>query len=173
MKTVLYNFVNSIINKIENGFDDVATLTPDIDGIPFKMKDWIQISGPLFYGGAKNDDIYVCICLDGCNSDRLDIYQKFGYRKEKNDAGVTKYYKWNEANKIAYEVEEIVVALVGESIANTFVSDDVFIEISKRQLENARTSAKQQKRNTMIIYICIAIFTPIILFLLAWIMGEI
>lgn len=173
MRTVLNGFINSIIAKIKNGFDDVATLTPDIDGIPFQMKDWIQISGPLFYGGTKNDDIYVCICLDGCNSDRLEIYQKFGYRKEENDAGVTKYYKWSEADKIANEVEEIVVTLVGESKANAFVSDDLFIEISKRQIADAKIKTQKQKKSELITYICIAILTPILLFLLAWIMGEI
>lgn len=173
MKTVLNGFINSIITKIKNGFDDVSTLTPDVESIPFGMKDWIQISGPLFYGGAENDDIYVCICLEGCNSDKLEIYQKFGYRKEGNNAGITKYYKWNEADNIANEVEEIVVTLVGESKANAFVSDDVFIEISKRQITDAKVKTQKQKNNRLITYICIAILTPILLFLLAWIMGEI
>ena len=49
MKTVLNGYINSVIRKIENGFNDVSTLTPDIEGIPFQMNDWIQISGPLFY----------------------------------------------------------------------------------------------------------------------------
>lgn len=173
MKTVLNGFINAIISKIENGFADVATLTPDIDGIPFHMKDWIQISGPLFYGGSINDDIYVCICLDGCCSDRLEIYQKYGYRKEDGDAGIAKYYKWSEVDNIAREVEDIVVTLVGVSKANAFVSDDVFIEISRRQMAEANDKIQKHKKNKMIIYVFIAILTPILLFLLAWIMGEI
>ena len=81
MKTVLNGFISAVVSKIENGYDDVATLTPDIDAIPFGMRNWIQISGALFYGQAPQDDITVTICLDGCNSDRLPIYQKYGYHR--------------------------------------------------------------------------------------------
>ncbi len=173
MKTVLNGYINAIIAKIKNGFDDVSTLTPDIDGIPFNLKNWIQISGPLFYGGSINDDIDVRICLDGCNSDRLEIYQKYGYRKENGDAAVRKYYKWSEIDSIAMEVEDIVVSLVGVSNANAFVSDDVYIEISRKYTAEANTKIQKHKKSSLITYVSIAILTPILLFLIAWIMGEI
>lgn len=170
-RTVLYGYVNSIITKIENGFDDVATLTPDKDGIPFQIRNWIQISGPLFYGGAKNDDIYVCICLHGCDSDRLKIYKRFGYRKEGDNAGLTKYYKWSEVDKIANEVEEIVVTLVGESKANAFLSDDEFAEMTKRQMADARTTAQRQNRKEWLIGLLIAAVISLLTFAIAFLVA--
>ena len=172
MKTVLNGFINSIIAKIENGYDDVATLTPDVDSIPFGMRNWIQISGALFYGRELQDDITVTICLNGCNSDRLPIYQKYGYHRYDNDEGITKCYHWDERYKIANEVEDIVVKLVGVSKANTFVSDDAFDEIIKRHIGTNTTNTSRLKPKQIILYICVAILTIIVLFTWAWVIGE-
>jgi hypothetical protein len=172
MKTVLNTFINSIVSKIENGYNDVATLTPDVDSIPFGMRNWIQISGPLFYDRPPQDDITVTICLDGCNSDKLPIYQKYGYRRYDNDEGITKCYHWNERDNIANEVEDIVVTLVGVSKANTFVSDEMFTKIITKQQSAHEAETRRWKKINLIACLCAAILTPIILFLLAWIMGE-
>ena len=172
MKTVLNTFINSIVSKIENGYNDVATLTPDVDSIPFGMRNWIQISGPLFYDRPPQDDITVTICLDGCNSDKLPIYQKYGYQRYDNDEGITKCYHWNERDNIANEVEDIVVKLVGVSKANTFVSDEKFTKIITGQQSAHKAEIRRWKKIKLIACLCAAIITPIILFLLAWIMGE-
>ena len=171
MKTVLNAFISSIISKIENGYNDVATLTPDVDGIPFRMRNWIQISGPLFYDRPPQDDITVTICLDGCNSDKLPIYQKYGYQRYDNDEGITKCYHWDERGNIANEVEDIVVELVGESKANTFVSDEMFTKILENQMQNAQTEASRQKKR-VIVCLSAVILVPLIVFLLALIYGE-
>lgn len=80
-------------------------------------------------------------------------------------------------NRIADEVEEVVIALVGEETANAFVSDEVFIQISNSKIEQKRAKAEldiqKQKRTNFIVYLSLAILTPILLLLLAWIMGEI
>ena len=80
-------------------------------------------------------------------------------------------------NRIADEVEEMVIVLVGEETANAFVSDEVFIEISNSKIEQKRAKAEldiqKQKRTNFIVYLSLAILTPILLLLLAWIMGEI
>lgn len=172
MKTVLYGFISSIISKIENGYDDVATLTPDIDAIPFGMRNWIQISGALFYGQAPQDDITVTICLDGCNSDRLPIYQKYGYHRYDNDEGITKCYHWDERNNIANEVEEIVVTLVGAANANAFASDEMFTKIITDQQSAHEAETRKWKKTHLIACLCAAILTPSIIFFLAWIFGE-
>lgn len=172
MKTALYGFINSIVSRIENGFDDVATLTLDIDGIPFQMKNWIQISGPLFYGGAPHDDIYVTICLDGYNSDELEVYQKYKYHKEKGDEGMTKHYKWTEKDKIANEIEEIVVALLGEYKANAFVSDEVFIKLANRQISVSKSNNRKSVKSQLKIYLLSVVFAVILLLVLALLMGE-
>ena len=173
MKTVLNGFINSIIAKIENGYDDVATLTPDVESIPFAMKDWIQISGALFYGRELQDDITVTICLDGCNSDKLAIYQKYGYHRYDNDEGITKCYHWDERDNIANEVEDIVVTLIGATKANTFVSDEMFTKIITEQQNAHKAETRGWKQTRLIILLCAAILTPIIIFFLAWIMEEI
>ena len=170
-KTILSKFINSIVSKIENGYDDVATLTPDIDAIPFGMRNWIQISGALFYGQAPQDDITVTICLDGCNSDRLPIYQKYGYHRYDNDEGITKCYHWDERYKIANEVEDIVVTLVGAAKANTFASDEMFTKIIKDQQSAHEAETRKWKKINVIVCICTAILAPLIIFLLAWIFG--
>ena len=172
MKTILNGFINSIIAKIQNGHDDVATLTPDIEGIPFAMKNWIQISGPLFYGRELQDDITVTICLAGCNSDKLPIYQKYGYQRYDDDEGITKCYHWDERDNIANEVEDIVVTLVGENKANTFVSDEMFTKIITEQQSAHKVETRRWKKINLIVCLCTAILTPLILFLVAWIMGE-
>ena len=171
-KTILSKFINSIVSKIENGYDDVATLTPDIDAIPFGMRNWIQISGALFYGQAPQDDITVTICLDGCNSDRLPIYQKYGYHRYDNDEGITKCYHWDERYKIANEVEDIVVTLVGAAKANTFASDEMFTKIIKDQQSTHESETRKWKKINLIVCICTAILVPLIMFFLAWVMGE-
>ena len=173
MKTVLNGFINSIIAKIENGYDDVATLTPDVESIPFGMRNWIQISGPIFYDRPPQDDITVTICLDGCNSDKLPIYQKYGYHRYDNDEGITKCYHWDERDNIANEVEDIVVKLVGVSKANTFVSDEMFTKIITEQQNAHKAETRGWKQTRLIILLCAAILTPIIIFFLAWIMEEI
>ena len=170
--TVLNGFISSIISKIENGYDDVATLTPDIDAIPFGMRIWIQISGALFYGQAPQDDITVTICLEGCNSDKLPIYQKHGYHRYDNDEGITKCYHWDERDKIANEVEDIVVTLVGAANANAFASDEMFTKIIKDQQSAHETETRRWKKITLIVCLCVAIVTPLLLFFLAWIFGE-
>lgn len=53
MKTTLFEHINSVVRKIKNGYDDVATLTPDIEGIPYNLSNVIQIAGPLFCGAKK------------------------------------------------------------------------------------------------------------------------
>lgn len=171
-KTILSKFINSIVSKIENGYDDVATLTPDIDAIPFGMRNWIQISGALFYGQAPQDDITVTICLDGCNSDRLPIYQKYGYHRYDNDEGITKCYHWDERYNIANEVEDIVVTLVGAAKANTFASDEMFTKIIKDQQSTHESETRKWKKINLIVCICTAILVPLIMFFLAWVMGE-
>ena len=171
-KTVLSQFINSIVSKIENGYDDVATLTPDIDAIPFGMRNWIQISGALFYGQAPQDDITVTICLDGCNSDRLPIYQKYGYHRYDNDEGITKCYHWDERYKIANEVEDIVVTLVGAAKANTFASDEMFTKIIKDQQSAHEAETHKWRKINVIVCICTAILVPLIIFFFAWIFGE-
>lgn len=173
MKTVLNGFINSIIAKIENGYNDVATLTPDVDSIPFGMRNWIQISGPLFYDRPPQDDITVTICLDGCNSDKLPIYQKYGYHRYDNDEGITKCYHWDERDNIANEVEDIVVKLVGAAKANTFASDEMFTKIITEQQNAHKEETRRWKQIHLIACLCAAILTPIIIFFLAWIMGEI
>lgn len=173
MKTVLNGFINSIIAKIENGYDDVATLTPDVESIPFGMRNWIQISGPLFYDRPPQDDITVTICLDGCNSDKLPIYQKYGYHRYDNDEGITKCYHWDERDNIANEVEDIVVTLIGATKANTFVSDEMFTKIITEQQNAHKEETRRWKQIHLIACLCAAILTPIIIFFLAWIMGEI
>ncbi len=175
MKTVLNGYISSVIRKIENGFNDVSTLTPDIEGIPFQMNDWIQISGPLFYSDEPKGDIIVTVCINSYVADKDSIYRRFGFSID--DSGVNKCYKWEDMNRIADEVEEMVIALVGEETANAFVSDEVFIEISNSKIEQKRAKAEldiqKQKRTNFIIYLSLAILTPILLLLLAWIMGEI
>ena len=172
-KTVLSKFINSIVSKIETGYDDVATLTPDIDAIPFGMRNWIQISGALFYGQAPQDDITVTICLDGCNSDRLPIYQKYGYHRYDNDEGITKCYHWDERYKIANEVEDIVVTLVGTAKANAFVSDEMFTKISENKLLSAKTEASRQKKQYLIVsLLCFVILTLIVSLCSLWVMGA-
>ena len=171
-KTVLSKFINSIVSKIENGYDDVATLTPDIDAIPFGMRNWIQISGALFYGQAPQDDITVTICLYGCNSDRLPIYQKYGYHRYDNDEGITKCYHWDERYKIANEVEDIVVTLVGAAKANTFASDEMFTKIIKDQQSAHEAETHKWRKINVIVCICTAILVPLIIFFFAWIFGE-
>ena len=171
-KTDLSKFSNSIVSKIENGFDDVATLTPDIDAIPFGMRNWIQISGALFYGQAPQDDITVTICLNGCNSDRLPIYQKYGYHRYDNDEGITKCYHWDERYKIANEVEDIVVTLVGAAKANTFASDEMFTKIIKDQQSAHEAETHKWRKINVIVCICTAILAPLIIFFFAWIFGE-
>ena len=170
--TVLNGFISSIVSKIENGYDDVATLTPDIDAIPFGMRNWIQISGALFYGQAPQDDITVTICLDGCNSDRLPIYQKYGYHRYDNDEGITKCYHWDERYKIANEVEDIVVTLVGAAKANTFASDEMFTKIIKDQQSAHEAETHKWRKINVIVCICTAILVPLIIFFFAWIFGE-
>lgn len=172
MKTVLNGFISSIISKIENGYDDVATLTPDIDAIPFGMRNWIQISGALFYGQAPQDDITVTIFLDGCNSDKLPIYQKYGYHRYDNDEGITKCYHWDERNNIANEVEDIVVTLVGAAKANTFASDEMFTRIIKDQQSTHEAETRKWKKTHLTVCLCTATLTPFIIFFLAWIFGE-
>ena len=171
-RTILNGFISSIVSKIENGYDDVATLTPDIDAIPFGMRNWIQISGALFYGQAPQDDITVTICLDGCNSDRLPIYQKYGYHRYDNDEGITKCYHWDERYKIANEVEDIVVTLVGAAKANTFASDEMFTKIIKDQQSAHEAETRKWKKINVIVCICTAILAPLIIFFFAWIFGE-
>ena len=170
MKTVLNAFISSIISKIENGYNDVATLTPDVDGIPFKMRNWIQIAGPLFFDRPAQDDIIVTICLDGCNSDKLPIYQKYGYQRYDNDEGITKCYHWDERGNIANEVEDIVVTLVGESKANTFVSDDAFNEILKSHIGKNNTSMSKPKQ-IMLSILWFVILTLIVTLCSLWAMG--
>lgn len=172
MKTVLNGFISSIISKIENGYDDVATLTPDIDAIPFGMRNWIQISGALFYGQAPKDDITVTICLDGCNSDKLPIYQKYGYHRYDNDEGITKCYHWDERNNIANEVEDIVVTLVGAAYANAFANDEMFTKIITDQQSAHETETRKWKKIHLTVCLCAAILAPLIIFFLAWIFGE-
>lgn len=171
-KTVLNGFINSIIAKIENGYDDVATLTPDIEGVPFAIKNWIQISGALFFGRELQDDITVTICLAGCNSDKLPIYQKYGYQRYDEDEGITKCYHWDERDKIANEVEDIVVTLVGATKANTFMSDEMFTKIITEQQSAHKSETRRRKQTRLVILLSVAILTPLVLFLLAWIMGE-
>lgn len=171
MKTVLNGFISSIISKIENGYDDVATLTPDIDAIPFRMKNWIQISGALFYGQAPQDDITVTICLERCNSDKLPIYQKYGYHRYDNDEGITKCYHWDERNNIANEVEDIVVTLVGAANANAFASDEMFTKIITDQQSAHEAETRKWKKTHLTVCLCAAILTPFIIFFLAWIFG--
>ena len=171
MKTILNTFINSIVSKIENGYNDVATLTPDVDSIPFGMRNWIQISGPLFYDRPPQDDITVTICLDGCNSDKLPIYQKYGYQRYDNDEGITKCYHWDERGNIANEVEDIVVTLVGESKANTFVSDDAFNEILKRHIGKNNTSMSKPKQ-IMLSILWFVILTLIVTLCSLWAMGA-
>ena len=172
MKTVLNGFISSIISKIENGYDDVATLTPDIDAIPFGMRNWIQISGALFYGQAPQDDITVTICLEGCNSDKLPIYQKYGYHRYDNDEGITKCYHWDERNNIANEVEDIVVTLVGVANANAFASDEMFTKIITDQQSAHEAETRKWKKTHLTVCLCTAILTLFIIFFLAWIFGE-
>ena len=86
MKTVLNGYINSIIRKIENGFNDVSTLTPDIEGIPFQMNNWIQISGPLFYSDEPKGDIIVTVCINSYVADKDSIYRRFGFSID--DSGV-------------------------------------------------------------------------------------
>ena len=171
-KTILNGFINSIIAKIENGYDDVATLTPDIEGVPFAIKNWIQISGALFFGRELQDDITVTICLAGCNSDKLPIYQKYGYQRYDEDEGITKCYHWDERDKIANEVEDIVVTLVGAAKANTFASDEMFTKIIKDQQSAHEAETRKWKKINLIVCICTAILTPLIIFFWAWIYGE-
>lgn len=170
MKTVLIGFINSIISKIENGFDDVSTLTPDIDAIPFGMQNWIQISGPLFYGGEPHGDICVTVCLDGCNSDKLAIYQKYGYHRGQGDEGITKYYHWSERDKIANEVEDIVVTLIGVAKANTFVSNEVFTKIMLNQ-SNTRTNDVNMSKKQTFISICLAILILSLIAFVSWVVA--
>ena len=172
MKTVLSGFINSIVSKIENGYNDVATLTPDVDSIPFGMRNWIQISGPLFYDRPPQDDITVTISLDGCNSDKLPIYQKYGYHRYDNDEGITKCYHWNERDNIANEVEDIVITLVGAAKANTFASDEMFTKIIMDQQRAHESETRKWKKINLIVCICTAILVPLIMFFLAWVMGE-
>lgn len=171
--TVLNGYIHSIISKIENGYNDVATLTPDVEGIPFRMKSWIQIAGPLFYEGAKDDDIYVCICLDGCNSEKLEIYQRFGFKKEQNDAGLTKYYKQSEADKIAEELEEIVVTLIGEVEANKFISDEEFTRISHEKVPTIQViDAKKQMKKKLVFLLIFSLIIVIVILGVVLISGE-
>ena len=172
MKTVLNAFISSIISKIENGYNDVATLTPDVDDIPFKMRNWIQIAGPLFFDRPAQDDIIVTICLDGCNSDKLPIYQKYGYQRYDNDEGITKCYHWDERGNIANEVEDIVVTLVGESKANTFVSDEMFTKILENQMQNAKTEASRQKKRVILYTLGFIVLTLIVSLCSLWAMGA-
>ena len=147
MKTVLNGFISAVVSKIENGYNDVATLTPDVDSIPFGMRNWIQISGPLFYDRPPQDDITVTICLDGCNSDKLPIYQKYGYQRYDNDEGITRCYHWDERNNIANEVEDIVVILVGANKANTFASDEMFTKIITDQQSAHEAETRKWKKH--------------------------
>ena len=172
MKTVLNGFINSIIAKIENGYDDVATLTPDVESIPFGMRNWIQISGPIFYDRPPQDDITVTICLDGCNSDKLPIYQKYGYHRYDNDEGITKCYHWDERDNIANEVEDIVITLVGAANANAFASDEMFTKIITDQQNAHKAETHRWKKIHLIACLCAAILVPLIIFLLACIFGE-
>lgn len=172
MKTVLNAFISSIISKIENGYNDVATLTPDVDSIPFGMRNWIQISGPLFYDRPPQDDITVTICLDGCNSDKLPIYQKYGYQRYDNDEGITKCYHWDERDNIANEVEDIVVTLVGESKANTFASDEMFTKICENKIQSAKTEASRQKKRVIVYTLCFVVLTLIATLCALWVEGA-
>ena len=173
MKTILNTFINSTVSKIENGYNDVATLTPDVDSIPFGMRNWIQISGPLFYDRPPQDDITVTICLDGCNSDKLPIYQKYGYHRYDNDEGITKCYHWDERDNIANEVEDIVVTLVGAAKANTFASDEMFTKISENKLISTKTEASRQKKQYLIVsLLCFVILTLIVSLCSLWVMGA-
>lgn len=125
----------------------MATLTPDVDLIPYKMTSWIQIAGSVFFGESKNDEIYVCICLDGCSSVRIPIYREYGFRRENiGDSGIAKYYKLEEACNIANEVEDIVITLAGESIANSFVSDEVFTKILQASIAEQQMQLKERKK---------------------------
>ena len=172
MKTVLNGFINSIIAKIENGYDDVATLTPDVDSIPFGMRNWIQISGPLFYDRPPQDDITVTISLDGCNSDKLPIYQKYGYHRYDNDEGITKCYHWNERDNIANEVEDIVITLVGAAKANTFASDEMFTKICENKIQSAKTEASRQKKRVILYTLCFIVLTLIATLCALWAEGA-
>lgn len=173
MKTNLNLFISSIITKIENGYDDVATFTPDIEGIPYAMKNWIQIAGGLFYGEAQKDDITVTICLDGYDSNKLPIYQKYGYHRYDDDGCIAKPYHWDERDKIANEVEDIVVTLVGTAKANAFVSDEMFTKISENKLLSAKTEASKQKKQYLIVsLLCFVILTLIVSLCSLWAMGA-
>jgi hypothetical protein len=110
--------------------------------------------------------------LDGCNSDKLPIYQKYGYQRYDNDEGITKCYHWDERGNIANEVEDIVVTLVGESKANNFVSDEMYTKIGENKILSAQVEAsKQKKRQVIISLLCAAILTPLLILLLAVLMG--
>ena len=89
------------------------------------------------------------VCINSPHvSDKVSIYEKFGFGNDDNpqDDCVAKWYKWDERNSIAKDVEELVIALAGESKANSFISDDAYNEISSRKLEQMREEEKRKKR---------------------------
>lgn len=80
---------------------------------------------------------------------------------------------WDERDKIANEVEDIVVTLVGATKANTFVSDEMFTKIITEQQSAHKSETRRRKQTRLVILLSAAILTPLVLFLLAWIMGEV
>lgn len=165
MKTTLFEHINSVVRKIKNGYDDVATLTPDIEGIPYNLSNVIQIAGPLFCGAKKNDDVVVTISVDGCYNHVPDVARKFGFAKqEDNSSGIFKCYNWSDIDNIACEVEEIIISLLGETIANSFVSDEVFIAIMEKQQAQLNSQAKAQRIKYNVLGMLIAVVIMVITF---------
>ena len=92
------------------------------------------------------------MCCCSCDVDQKSIYEKYGYELiEDTECHYIKDYDWGERNKIADEVEAIVIAICGENYANTFMSykestiagekqrqEHVMKELTKLQLNQAK-----------------------------------
>ena len=102
---------------------------------------------------------------DGCYNHVPDVARKFGFEKqEDNSSGIFKCYNWSDIDNIACEVEEIIISLLGETIANSFVSDEVFIAIMEKQQAQLNSQAKAQRIKYNVLGMLIAVVIMVITF---------
>lgn len=172
MKTTLHNHINDCIREIENEYPDVITLVTEREiHLQGGFNDFIQILGEKYDGSISNVGYPITVHMACMSSYKLnrEIYEKYGYTPlGEDDPCVIKDYEWEERATIADEVEEIIIAIGGEEMANAFKShkeyEEYWSQVKQKEEEKIKKEKKIIKRLNAI-SIIIPIITALFLIL--------
>lgn len=168
MKTTLHNHINDCIREIENEYPDVITLVTEREiHLRHGFNDFIQILGVKYDSYISNVGYPITVHMACMSSYKLnrEIYEKYGYTQVgEDDPCVIKDYEWEERATIADEVEEIIIAIGGEEMANAFKSHKEYEEYWSQVKQKEEEKIKKYKKISKWLY-AIPIITALLLIL--------